>query len=417
MSRRRCASPDRAIAARHAAARLLREARRAVADDVAEAVDWAFSQLPDSLGARRLKIQQLVDQGDLESASVLVAQGLLQRPTDASLTLWRARILYRQEQFEQCARELRLVLARRPHHFATLGLAGLAAHRLNAPVRAASFFARAEARRPGDVPTCQSLVEAWIEAGRLDKAGRVLTRITSPPARLLAKYLRAQGRLLEAAEALETALGRGRGDEDEAVLCDLITILEESGNMARLRRVLERIDVRQPAALARAGLAWLWLGEFHTAAVRTARLVRVPGSRPMGLLVLLVASALLQRPTLVERALGRLRRSDDAIDPDVVADAWCRGLMGRLLQAQCNPRQAGADPHAGQLGSLLRAADRVFEQQLATATGLSTAHRRELKQCQAVCQEGLQLTVAASPKPPAGAGRAVHSRQAPAVAA
>ena len=186
--------------------------------------------------------------------------------------------------------------------------------------------------------------------------------------------------------------------------------------MPRLRRLLERIDVRQPAALARAGLAWLWLGEFRTAAVRTARLTHVPGSRSMGLLVLLVASAMLQRPSLVERALGRLRRSEDAVDPNVVADAWCRGLMGRLLQAQCNPRQAGADPHAGQLGSLLRAAERVFEQQLATTTGLSTAHRRKLKQCQAVCQEGLQLTVAASPKLPPP-GRAIRSREAPAVAA
>lgn len=416
MSHRRCASPDHAIAARHAAARLLREARRAVENDVAEAVDWAFSQLPDSLGARRLKIRQLVDQGDLESASVLVAQGLLRRPTDASLTFWRARILYRQEQFERCARELRLVLARRPHHFATLGLAGLTARQLNAPLRAASLFARAAARRPGDVPTRQWLVEVWIDAGRLDKAGRVLSGIDSPPARLSAKYLRAQGRLLEAAETLEAALGRGRGEEDEAVLCDLITILEESGNMARLRRVLEHIEVRQPAALARAGLAWLWLGEFRTAAVRTARLVRLPGSRSMGLLVLLVASALMQRPTLMERALGRLRRSDDEIDPKVVAEAWCRGLMGRLLQAQCDPRQAGADPYAGQLGRLLREAADVFDQQLATATGLSPAHRRDLKQCHAVCQEGLPLTVAASPKLPP-ASQAARSRRAPAVAA
>ncbi len=416
MSRRRCVSPDRAIAARHAAARLLRDARRAVGDDVAEAVDWAFSQMPDSLGARRLKIQQLVDQGDLESASVLVAQGLLRRPTDASLTLWRARILYQQEQFEQCARELRIVLARRPHHFATLELAGLAARKLNAPLRAASFFARAEARRPGDVPTRHLLVEAWIDEGRLDKAGCVLSGIDSPPARLSAKYLRAQGRLLEAAEALETAFGRGRGDEDEAVVCDLITILEESGNMARLRRLLERIDVRQPAALARAGLAWLWLGEFRLAAVRAARLARVPGFRSRGLLVLLVASALLQRPTLVERALARLRRSDDEIDPKVVAEAWCRGLMGRLLQAQCNPRQAGADPQAGQLGSLLREAADVFDQQLTTAAGLLPARRRELQQCQIVCQAGLRLTFAAPPKP-TPVGRAGRSGQAPAVAA
>ena len=186
--------------------------------------------------------------------------------------------------------------------------------------------------------------------------------------------------------------------------------------MARLRRLLKHIEVRQPAALARAGLAWLWLGEFRTAAVRTARLTRVPGSRSMGLLVLLVASALLQRPTLVERVLGRLRRSDDEIDPKVVAEAWCRGLMGRLLQAQCNPRQAGADPYAGQLGRLLREAAKVFDQQLATAIGLTAAHRRDLKQCRAVCQEGLQLTTTASPKLPP-ARQAARSRRVPAVAA
>jgi len=34
-----------------------------------------------------------------------------------------------------------------------------------------------------------------------------------------------------------------------------------------------------------------------------------------------------------------------------------------------------------------------------------------------VCQEGLQLTVAASPKPAARAGRAIRSQRAPAVAA
>ena len=416
MNRRRCVNQDRAIVERHAAARLLRKSRQADPIDAAEMVDWAFSQLPDSLPARRSKIQQLVDQGDLESASVLVAQGLLQRPTDASLTLWRARILHRQEAFEQCARELRLVLARRPHHFATLRLSGLTALRLSAPLRAASFLARAEARRPGDVPTRHALVEAWIDAGRFIEARDVLSRMDRPSAQLSAKYLRATGRLLEAAETLETALGRDQGEEHEPMLCDLIDILEESGNMAWLRRTLQRIDVGQPAALARAGLAWLWLGEFRTAAVRTAKLVRMPGFCSTGLVVLLVAAAMLQRPKLAERALDRLRRSDDPIDPNVVADTWCRGLMGRLLQSQCNPRQAGADPHTGLLGRLLGIAERTFREQLASDTDLSNAGRRELKRHQDVCREGLQLTVETAPtRTPAG--QSSDSVQAAAMAA
>ncbi len=416
MNGRRCVNQDRTVAERHAAARLLREARLADSHDVAEMADWAFSQMPDSLPARRLRIQQLVDQGDLESASVLVAQGLLQRPTDASLTLWRARILHRQDAFEQCARELRLVLARRPHHFATLRLSGLTALKLDAPLRAASFLVRAEARRPGDVPTREALVEAWIDAGRFDEAGCVLSRIDSPPAQLSAKYLRAQGRLLEAAEALQTALDRGQGDGNEPILCDLIDVLEESGNMARLRRTLEGIDVGQPMALARAGLAWLWLGEFRTAAVCSAKLARAEGACCTGLVVLLVAAAMLQRPKLVERVLDRLRRGDHPIDPDVVADTWCRGLMGRLLQSQCNPRKAGADPHAGQLGRLLYMAERTFQQQLASDEGLSAAHRRDLMHHQDVCREGLQLTVETTPIR-LRAGQSRDSGQAAAMAA
>jgi len=418
MNRRRSVNQDCTVVERHAAARLLRKARLADSHDAGEMADWAFSQLPDSLPARRLRIHQLVDQGDLESASVLVAQGLLQRPTDASLTLWRARILHRQEAFEQCARELRLVLARRPHHFATLRLSGLTALKLDAPLRAASFLVRAEARRPGDATTREALVEAWIDAGRFNEADRVLSRINCPPAQLSAKYLRAQGRLLEAAEVLETALGRDQdqGDEHESILCDLIDVLEESGNMARLRRTLERIDVGQPTALARAGLAWLWLGEFRTAAVRSAKLARTEGFCCTGSVVLLVAAAMLQRPKLVERVLGRLRRGDDPIDPEVVADTWCRGLMGRLLQSQCNPRKAGADPHAGQLGRLLYMAERTFQQQLASDEGLSAAHRRDLMHHQNVCREGLQLTVETTPIR-LRAGQSRESGQAAAMAA
>ena len=259
-------------------------------------------------------------------------------------------------------------------------------------------------------------MEAWINAGRFEEAGKVLSQMDCPPARLSAKYLRAQGRLLEAVETLQTALDRDQGDEHEPMLCDLIDLLEESGNVARLRRTLQRIEVDQPTALARAGLAWLWLGEFHAAAVRSARLARVEGSSCTGLVVLLVAATMLRRPTLVERALRRLRRSDEPIDRNVVADAWCRGLMGRLLQSQRNPRNAGADPQTGQLGLLLGQAERTFQQQLASDDGLTSADRRELTHYQDVCREGLQLTVQTAPTT-ALTGHFSSPKQAAAVAA
>ncbi|MCZ6542197.1 MAG: hypothetical protein O6768_00875, partial [Planctomycetota bacterium] len=95
------------------AARLLRTARSAAPDDD-DSVEWALSAMPDSLCTRKLKIELLLRRGDIESASALITQGLLLRPTDAALGLLRARSFYAQGQFDRAGRELGLVIAKRP---------------------------------------------------------------------------------------------------------------------------------------------------------------------------------------------------------------------------------------------------------------------------------------------------------------
>jgi predicted Zn-dependent protease len=103
------ARTDREGHDRKAAARLLAVARTARGDETDEAVEWAYSAVPDSLGATRLKIQMLLRQGNLEAVDTLVAQGLLQRPTNASLSYLRARSLFSQDRLAAAGQELRLV--------------------------------------------------------------------------------------------------------------------------------------------------------------------------------------------------------------------------------------------------------------------------------------------------------------------
>ena len=97
---------------------------RAAGPDEPEDVEWTFAAMPDSPSAQRLKIELLLRHGDTESADALIARGLLQRPTDAGLTLLRARSLFAQGKLDRARRELRLVLAKRPHHRGAIELAG-----------------------------------------------------------------------------------------------------------------------------------------------------------------------------------------------------------------------------------------------------------------------------------------------------
>ena len=380
------AHADRGSLDREAAAQLLRDARRAHSDDADDAVEWAYSTMPESLAARRLKIRMLLRQGNLEAADALIAQGLLQRPTNASLSHLRARSLFAQGRLEPAGRELRLVLAQRPRHRGALELAGQVARGLGDARRAVALLERAERRRPDDDIRSQ-LIEAWLDGDRPDRARKVLRRMAAPTALLRARVLRAAGRLLEARELLEQAAADPTAADHTDVMTELIDLLEGTSDLQRLRRVLEPVDTDRPAVLARAGMAWLAMGAFHTAAVRMAKLARVRGFRAQALLVLMVAAAMVNRTRLASRALERLRRIAEPIGPKTVAEAWGRGLLGRLLLDQCSARKAGADPHTGRLQQLLRDASGVFEEALASEGSPSKRPRRHLQRHLAVCRQ------------------------------
>jgi tetratricopeptide (TPR) repeat protein len=249
---------------REAAARLLRDARGNDADD---AVEWAYLTIPECLGARRLKIRMLLRQGNLEAADALIAQGLLQQPTNASLSYLRARSLFAQGKLESAGRELRLVLAKRPRHRGALELAGRVARGLGDARRAVALLERAERRRPDD-QIRSLLVEAWLDGGRPNMARKVLRRMAAPTALLRAGVFRAAGRLLEARELLEQAAADPTAADHTEIMTELIDLLEGTSDLQRLRRVLEPVDIDRPAVLARAGMAWLAMGAFHTAAGR-----------------------------------------------------------------------------------------------------------------------------------------------------
>ena len=391
MIRNRKSSDSQASIDRAQAAALLQKARNAegtVANN--DAIDWTFSQLPESPGARILKINQLIGQVDLDEASAVIAQGLLQRPINASLTFLRAKILYAQGKYDDCEHELRLLLLKRPKHFASLVLAGRIAIANEAPLRAASYFTRASSGPLCDRETLKLLANAWNEAGQVREARKVLERIQPRPLFLTAKVLKAEGRLLEAADTFEAAAGNSVGSQREAAICQLIAVLEEIGDMPRLTRILEHIDKSTPIALVRAGQAWLWLGAFKTALIRMASLSKVPGYMSPALTIGLVASSMLNRHRLSERILERLRTGDRPVESQDIAKAWCCGLMGKLLLAQCDPKQAGADPRTGQLGLLLQDAVNVFDQQLGELdASLTSTQQAELEHHRTVCQQGL----------------------------
>ena len=69
----RDAFPGRPTIDRDDIARLLRAARRGDGDD---SVEWAYSVMPDSRAARRLRIEQLLVDGDHEAAEAIIARGM-----------------------------------------------------------------------------------------------------------------------------------------------------------------------------------------------------------------------------------------------------------------------------------------------------------------------------------------------------
>ena len=98
---------------------------------------------------------------------------------------------------------------------------------------------------------------------------------------------------------------------------------------------------------------------------------------------------LVSRRASVESELAKLKRSESAaVDRAAVTDAWCRGLLGRLLIDQRSARKAGADPHTGRIELLLRDAAQVFEEDLADeCPGPSSGERADLQTHLAICRQ------------------------------
>ncbi len=357
------ASASRTAIDRAEAARLLRTARAAAFDGDGDAIDWAFSAIPESVAVRRLKIEHALHHGDTDSADALIAQGLLLRPTNPSLTLLRARRLYAQGHVRRAKDELRLVLASRPHHCGALELSGRVAAELGDHATAVALLRQAAAERSGNDRATGLLVQSLLDAGYADRAAGALRTMAQPSSGLKARVLRGMGRLLEAREVLErAAAGDLPATDREAALCDLIDTLEEAGDYPRLRSVLESIGTDQPAVLAKAGRSWLLLGEFRTAALRMARLARSRANRDRALEVMVVAASMMDRVHLAELALRRLQLTATGIDAEAMAEGWRRGLMGPLLVDQKSPRRAGADPSSSRLGGLIQAAIDTFDE-------------------------------------------------------
>ena len=403
MSRRRRATravPVQPTIDRAAAAVLLHAAHVTNASD--EAIEWAFTVMPDRRAAQRLRIGQLLTHGNYEAADALIGRGLRRRPTDASLSLLRARSLFAQDKLEAAAREMRLVLAQRPHHADAMELAGQVQMKLGRPLRAVRHFQRAATRRPGDRATAM-VAQAWLAAGRTRTARDVVEQMENPPPLLTSRLLAAEGRLLEATDTLDRARCEAHATDYDDILCELITRLEAQGDLSRLRRILVTVSTEHPVVLAKAGEAWLSMGAFHTAAVRMATLARIRGYRARATTVLMVAAAMLNRSSLAERALCRLRRLDEPVEPSDVAEAWCRGLFGRLLLDQCSARRAGADSHTGRLQRLLNDAATVFQDDLAHAgPSMPRTVRRDLQQHIEVCDVASAIVaqdVATAPVP------------------
>ena len=230
--------------------------------------------------------------------------------------------------------------------------------------------------------------------------------MTAPPALLTSRLLVAEGRLLEATEVLEKATTDVTLTDHDAMVCELIDVLEARGDRSRLRQILVGLSTDRPRVLARAGLAWLSMGAFHAAAVRMAALARVAGYRGHALAVLMVAAAMLGRTRLSRRVLDRLRRLDEPVERQTVADAWCRGLFGRLLLDQCSARAAGADPHTGRIHRLLREAAGVFHDELGQDDrSISPSERGDLRHHLTVCKgvSDQRRDVAHAPAPPLAA--------------
>lgn len=353
---------DGEAADRLEAARLLRAARTAAGTGRHTAAEQALALHPDGRHARRLLIDALLDTGDTAAADHLIAEGLLQRPTDAALSRLRARSLLAQGDHRGAEREIRLALHGRPRHAGTLLLAAQIASARGEIHTAVRRLEEASAVRPAcDEPRAR-LAGALLDGGAIERAIEVIGTLGAPPALLRARLAAARGRREDAVQVLlEAHADPGPSDETDLIQCALIDQLEEMEDETRLRSALAGARPDRPRELARAARGWLSIGEFRTAVIHAAALRHERRLAGEALAVLAIAAAMAGRARLAERALARGRRAPGALAPPAVADLWRRAFTARAFRsARPQPAAAHTEPADGVLTPLLSVAVETF---------------------------------------------------------
>ena len=414
MKRRRRREPARSIS-RVEAAQLLRNARRAWRSNPAEAgesISWALTALRDSHQARRLKVDFLLHIRNFDSADALMARCMMTDVDRPLLRLRFARSMFEQGRLEPADREIREALRARPGHGAALQLAAEIASSLDDLGRAVELYQAATSRKPRDLSIRSNLVRALLDHGQVSRAADILSRWKHAPPELMARWLRAEGRTLDALEMLESACDRSRfaqpgepaREDHERVGTLLLELLDEVGAADSLAKWTHRFAQCgwKPAVLgANLLLSYGRFGEAH-------EILKMLAGRPS--LEGHVAEATIVASALegnVDAARAMLARLDHRCPSDRRAWArrWLRCWMGRLIADNTDGRVIGADPNFSVLQPLLAKAAETIDAALAAEPHLPAANQVRLAEllainCHAIGRSDLSGAALARAYPP-----------------
>jgi tetratricopeptide (TPR) repeat protein len=372
--------PMRSIS-RSEAAQLLRNARRAWRSDPAnagEAIGWALSVLRDSHQARRLKVDYLIHIRNFDSADALMARCMMTDSERPLIRLRFARSMFEQGRIEQAEREVERVLTLRPHHGGALRLGATIAAALGNDARASALLLEASRLDPRNLSLRADLIRALLDEGRLQEGIQILDRWTSAPNDLIARALRAQGRLLDAVEVLEAAcdqlLKAAPDNSQNRVTAMLIELLDEIGAIDRLSSWTMRFAVCGLSTALAGAEALLAYGRFESCLDVLAVLSPLSHLREQVNQVRTIALALAGNVNSAQESLGQLAQPPTHSQ---FAERWLSGLAGRIILESQDASAIGCDPSASVLQPMLCSASATLEKALDEIRGGDSPENRD----------------------------------------
>jgi tetratricopeptide (TPR) repeat protein len=395
------------------AAKILRAARNASETDRDELTALAVAVRPDGRAVLRLRVRSLLSDGDFEHAHALVARGLLIYPNDIAMMQCRASALdglgRRDEALEEISRLLRI----RPQRVGALVLGGQIVMAAGQFERAVMWLTRAHLCRPMCEEIKRQLAEALVRSRQGDAALRVINSLPRPLPLLRAQALRSLGRLHDAAEVLQMAIGsyhEGRTCPQpfdttwDELLAGALIVAEQRGDVDEIDRLASQLGLYTPRAILQAARIDLSRGEFRRAMWRAARWRS--NRRELGvesLAIIVAAAGMMQRNRLATRALRRMRIRFGRTDTQIMHECWRRAMLGKIIVDQRDPRQACADPSSSLLQPLLSQAARTLERRLRRHSAAAPPlDADEIRRQHQLCRDAMMLrsrqTATVSPK-------------------